>query len=139
MSLITLFSALKPFTDPRIAVSQRNAVQSWKRLGDVDVLLLGDEAGIAEAAKEIGVRHLPQVARNQNGTPLISSMFEVVRKNSSSPLLCIINADMVLAPDFFQAANEVGSLEKAADGAMKNFVLVEPALGFGCPCADPIR
>ncbi len=133
MSLITLFAALKPFTEPRISISQRNAIESWKRLGDVDVLLLGDEAGIAAASREIGVRHLPEVARNANNTPLVSSMIEAARENSDSPLLCIINADMILLPDFFQAAKEVAELLKAGNALEKNFVLVSQRWDLDVP------
>lgn len=104
MTLITLFSAPKPFTDPHIAMIQRNAIKSWTLLPDVEVILLGEEQGLAEAAKELGVKHIANVERNPNGVPLISSMFELARENSTSELLCIINADMVLMPDFVEAA-----------------------------------
>src|SRR5512140_3584560 len=104
MPLLTLFSAPKPFTDPHIAMIQRNAIRSWTLLSDVEVLLLGEEAGLAEAARALGVRHFPDVKRNDNGTPLISSMFQLARENSSSDLLCIINADMILMPAFIEAA-----------------------------------
>jgi hypothetical protein len=104
MSLITLFSAPKPFTDPHIATIQRNALRSWTLLPDVEVILLGEETGLAEAARELGVRHIPAVKYNTNGTPLISSMFRLARENSHGDLLCIINTDMLLMPDFVEAA-----------------------------------
>ena len=104
MSLITLFSAPKPFTDPHIATIQRNAIRSWALLPDVEVLLIGDEDGVAEAAEELGVKHLPDVKCSKSGTPLISSMFHLARESSNSDLLCIINADMILMPDFVEVA-----------------------------------
>jgi hypothetical protein len=104
MPLITFFSAPKPFTDPHIALIQRNAIQSWTLLPDVEVILLGEEAGLAEAARELGVKHIPNVARNESGTPLISSMFQLARENGNGDLLCIINTDMLLMPDFLEAA-----------------------------------
>ena len=104
MPLITLFSAPKPFNDPHIAMIQRNAIKSWTLLPDVEVILLGEETGLAEVASELGVKHLPNVARNESGTPLISSMFQLARENSNSDLLCIINADMILMSDFIEAA-----------------------------------
>jgi hypothetical protein len=73
--------------------------------------LLGGEAGIGEIAGELGVRHIPNVACNANGTPLISSMFKLARENNSSDLLCIINADMILMPDFVEAAKQVVRLK----------------------------
>src|SRR5688572_9556297 len=90
--------------DPHIAVIQRNAIKSWTLLPDVEIMLLGEETGLEETARELGVKHVPDVARNQRGTPLISSMIQLARENSSSDLLCIINADMILMPDFVEAA-----------------------------------
>jgi len=109
MPLITLFSAPKPFTDPHIAMIQRNAIRSWILLPYVEVILLGEETGLAEAANELGVKHIPNVARNEAGVPLISSMFQLACENSTSDLLCIINADMILMPDFVEAAKRVKS------------------------------
>ena len=111
MPLITLFSAPKPFTDPHIATIQHNAIKSWTLLPDVEVILLGEEAGLKEAARELGVKHIPNVARNANGTPLISSMFQLARENSNSDLLCIINADIILMPNFVEAAKQVVKLK----------------------------
>jgi len=113
MSLITLFSAPKPFTDPHIATIQRNAIESWTLLPDVDVILLGEEEGIAEAAKELSVKHIPNVARSESGTPLISSMFQLARENSDSDLLCIVNTDILLMSDFVEAAKQASALKDA--------------------------
>ena len=132
MPLITFFSAPKPFTDPHIAMIQRNAIKSWTLLHDVEVILLGEEAGLDEAARELGVKHISHVARNANGTPLISSMFQLARENSKSDLLCIINADIILMPDFLEAANKLMTLESDSllskkweqAPALQNFVLL---------------
>jgi hypothetical protein len=83
---------------------QRNAIKSWTLLPEVEVILLGEEIGLAEAALELGVKHIPNVGCNANGTPLISSMFRRVRENSDGELLCIVNADMILMPDFVDSA-----------------------------------
>ena len=87
--MFTIFSAPKPFLDPHIARIQRNAIASWLRLGeDVEILLVGDEPGLAEAGAEFGVRVLRDVERNEEGTPLISSMFRLTREDARYPLLC---------------------------------------------------
>ena len=83
---------------------QRNAITSWTLLPDVEILLVGEEVGLPEAARDLGVKHIPHVRCNANGTPLISSMFQLARENSNGKLLCIINADMLLMPDFLEAA-----------------------------------
>lgn len=111
MPLITLFSAPKPFTDSHIATIQRNAINSWTLLPDVEVILLGEETGLAEIARELGVKHISTVERNANGTPLISSMFQLARESSNSDLLCIVNADMILMQNFVEAAKQVVRLK----------------------------
>ena len=109
---------------------QRNAIKSWTLLPDVEVILLGEETGLAEAAKEFGVKHIPHVERNANGIPLISSMFQLARdasQRSNSDLLCIINADMILMPDFVEVALESSSLlldSRQQAVRLQNFVLL---------------
>jgi len=127
MPLLTLFSAPKPFDDPHIATIQRNAIKSWTLLPDAEVILLGEEAGLAETANEQGVKHLSNVTRNLSGTPLISSMFQLARENSTSDLLCIINADMILMPDFMKVAMESRILllkHSRQVAGVQNFVLL---------------
>jgi hypothetical protein len=108
MSLLTIFTAPKPFTDEHIATIQRNALQSWTHLGpDVNVILMGNEEGMAVAASEFGVRHMPEAATNEKGTPLINSMFNLARQNSDSPLLVYVNADILLMPDLVTSVRSV--------------------------------
>lgn len=105
---LTIFTAPKPFTDGHIRLIQRNAILSWHHLGDdVEVILVGDEPGMAEFAAEIGLQHLPQVGRNAHGTPLVSSIFSLARQASTSPLLAYVNADILLTPEFVTAARQV--------------------------------
>ena len=128
MTLLTFFSAPKPFTDPHIAMIQRNAIKSWTLLHDVEVILLGEEEGLPEAARELGVKHLPQVERNVSGTPLISSMVQLARENGNSDLLCIINTDMILMPDFLEAAKQAVKLNY-------KFVLLSQRWDYDIPAA----
>ncbi|MEJ2353195.1 MAG: glycosyltransferase family A protein [Anaerolineales bacterium] len=110
MIFLTIFTAPKPFTNPHIAIIQRNAIQSWIRLGsDVEVFLVGEESGAAEVAAEFGVRYLPDVRRNQWGTPLVSSIFDLARQASQAPVLAYLNADIMVMPDFLKAARQVAS------------------------------
>ncbi len=70
MPELTIFTAPKPFTNPHIAMIQRNAIHSWLSLGaEVEVILLGQEEGLADFAAEcaaagLPLKHLPEVARN---------------------------------------------------------------------------
>ena len=109
MTLLTLFSSPKPFTDPHINIIQRNAIESWTHLKDVKVILIGDEEGLPEAARDLGVLHLPNVGLNPSGTPLISSMFALARESSESPLLGINNTDILLMDDITEASQRIAS------------------------------
>ncbi len=113
MPAITIFTAPKPFTNPHIALIQRNAIRSWTSLGpQVEVFLVGEEAGLAEAASELGVRHLTGVERNPQGTPLIPSIFDLARRAGSSPILAFINTDVMALPDFVDSACRVAELSR---------------------------
>ncbi|HEX7432744.1 MAG TPA: hypothetical protein VF326_03745 [Anaerolineaceae bacterium] len=107
MAFLTIFTAPKPFTNPHINLIQRNAIQSWRALGaDVQVVLIGREAGMAELAQELNLPHLTQCASNEKGTPLINSIFSLAREASQSPVLAYVNADVMLLPDFLEAAHQ---------------------------------
>jgi hypothetical protein len=105
--LLTLFSTPKPFTDPHIAMIQRNAILSWKQLGGkVEVVLIGDEIGVKELAQELKVRFIPDVRRNEQGTPLVSSIFEQARNVNASPLLGFINSDIIVFPEIIDTCRQ---------------------------------
>jgi hypothetical protein len=111
MTSLTIFSAPKPFTNPHIDIIQRNAIRSWVEMDSrVEVILVGDEQGMGEAAAELGVRHLPGVATNPQGTPLVSSIFELARQHSTSKVLAYVNADILLLPDFMLVASQLARI-----------------------------
>jgi hypothetical protein len=106
-SRLTLFTAPKPFRG-HIAMIQMNAIRSWQQLGDgVDILLVGDEPGLEEAAASLAVRHLRSVARSGSGAPMLRSALEIARQASRSPHLCYLNADVILLDDFLPAVSQV--------------------------------
>jgi hypothetical protein len=110
MTLLTIFTAPKPMTNPHIATIQRNAIKSWLALGDeVEVLVIGDEDGLAETCIELGVRHLPDVTRNASGTPLVSSIFSLARQHGRGEFLVYVNADIIFLPDILNATRRAAS------------------------------
>lgn len=111
--LVTILTAPKSFKDSHIQKIQRNALRSWKALGNlVDVIVLGNDEGIEENTLFMGIRHYPDVRCNEKGTPLISSMLEIGRNKSRSPYLAIVNADIILFSDFIQSIKDVSKVKK---------------------------
>lgn len=109
--MISIFTAPKPFTNPHINIIQRNAIRSWMAIG-AEVILVGDDDGVVETARELGVKHKPDVARNTYGTPQIDSIFELGRAASTGDLLAYVNTDVMLLPDFNAAADHVTRTQK---------------------------
>ena len=134
--MITLFSVPKPFRG-HIDLIQTNAIQSWLQLSPpCEIILFGDELGIAETAARFGLRHVPEISRNEDGTPLLNSVFEKAQMLSPHSLLCYINGDIILMGDFIKAVERLPLLS-----TRKQFLLagrrwdidLEKRLDFGDP------
>src|SRR6266700_3343757 len=91
--MLTLFTIPKPFRG-HIGVIQRNALKTWALLRQgCEIMLFGDDEGTAAIARELAVRHVPHVARNEYGTPLVSDIFA--------------NADIILLNDLLDALSRI--------------------------------
>lgn len=108
--MLTIFSIPKPFSG-NIRIIQRNAIQSWLSLEPkCEVILFGDEEGTASTANEFGIRHVPNIATNEYGTPLLSEVFECTREMAEHETLMYVNTDIMFLPDLVSA---VGKINKA--------------------------
>ncbi len=108
--MITFFSTPKPFRG-HIGIIQRNAIHSWMLTHpDAEVILFGNEEGAAEAAREFGARHEPDINRNSHGTPLLSSLFGRADALARHNRLCFLNADILLTDDFAAADAKLARL-----------------------------
>jgi len=95
---LTLFSLPKAFRPPYDQI-QDNAIRSWLVLTPPPhVLLFGDEPGTAEAAARHHVHHVPSIARNALGTPLVDQLFRTATSLTTTPYQGYINADIILDP-----------------------------------------
>jgi hypothetical protein len=110
--VLTIFCLPKAFQG-RNAALQRNALASWVRLDPrPEILVFGNDEGVAEAAAKIGARHVPEVTRNEYGTPLVNSIFEQAQRLAASDLVCYVNADIVLLSDFLPAVARVARAKR---------------------------
>lgn len=105
--MLTLFTIPKPFLG-KCNIIQRNAIQSWLRLSPkCEIILLGDEKGTKETAKEFGIRHIAQIKKNKFGTPFLNSAFNIVQKLAKNDILVYLNSDIILMPDFIPAVKQI--------------------------------
>jgi len=107
--VLTIFTVPKPF-EGRIGEIQLRAIASWARLdADSQVLLLGDESGTAEAARDAGVEHISDLARTEHGTPRLDSAFAAADREARHDLRCFVNGDVILFDDLPEAASRVAT------------------------------
>ena len=105
--MLTLFSVPRPFVG-HYDIIQRNAIKSWTMLRPLpEIILLGTDEGTAEVAEEFGVRHVPGIDYGDSNSPRLDSMHREVEREAQNPLLCIVNADIILMNDFIQAVERV--------------------------------
>jgi len=141
MPMLTLFTAPKPFTDPHISMIQGNTLGNWRALGDdIEVVVIGDEPGIAEVCQALGIRHLPDVRCNEMGTPLISSIFDLARNANDSPYLAYFNADILILPGLIESLQVVANEKKNFLAVGQRWDLdIEDPIAFRDGWADDLK
>lgn len=105
--MLTICAVAKPFKG-HIAVIQRNAITSWTKLAPrPEIILFGTEEGTDEVARELGLEHVREVARNQHGTPLLADVLAGAERRGSGDLLAYVNADIILPREFTVGTEKV--------------------------------
>jgi len=100
--MITILTVPKPFRG-YIDIIQRNAIKSWLKLyPKCEIILFGNDEGVAEAAEEFGILHVSEI-ESEFGLPLLNSVFDLGRKIAKNHLLAFINTDIILTSDFIEA------------------------------------
>jgi hypothetical protein len=80
--MLTLFTVPKAFKE-HINNIQLNAILSWMSLRPrPEIILFGDDEGTPEVAEELGLRHVPEIACNEYGTPLVGDRTQRIRHPS---------------------------------------------------------
>lgn len=103
--MITIFTIPKPFNH-KTKVIQNNAIQSWKLLTD-NILLFGDDLGIAKVAKHYKINNITKVKKNSFGTPILSDVFDQAYNYAKYCTLAYVNCDVILDIDFIKAIKKI--------------------------------
>ncbi len=105
--MLTLFAIPKAFKG-HTEIIQRNAIRSWTLLRPAPaIILLGDEQKTSETAIEFGLTHIPHIARNEFGTPLLNDIFLKAGMSAAAGNLCYINSDIILMDDFMETVTRL--------------------------------
>ncbi|HXJ05097.1 MAG TPA: hypothetical protein VNH65_08365 [Candidatus Acidoferrum sp.] len=104
---VTILAMPKRFRG-HVGTIQRNAIASWTKLQPrPEIILFGHEEGAAECAREFGLIHIPEVARNRYGTPLLAGIFADGERCAGHDLLAYVNADIILPAEFIKGVEKV--------------------------------
>jgi len=107
MRNITIFTMPRQFTGI-FKIIQSNAIKSWLALKPTpEVILCGNDAGVAEVAAELGVIHIPNIKLSDTGAPLINSVFDKAKSAAKNDILLCTNADIILTNDFLDTLDIV--------------------------------
>jgi hypothetical protein len=124
--MLTLFAVPKAFRG-HINIIQRNAITSWTRLHPrPEIILLGRDAGTAEVAQELNLIHIPDIEINEEGTPLLDSMFAVAQQQGQGSVFAYVNADIILFNDFLEAIDRLPFEQFMMAGQRWNLEVTEP-------------
>jgi len=123
---LTIFTCPKSFTG-KYRVAQTNAIKSWLQLKPTpEIILMGDDPGVAEAAIDMHCRHMPDIEYNKHGTPLVNSLWEQAERHGSHKKLCYVNADIILLQDWLDAILSIDLPEFLAVGRRWDWDNTEP-------------
>lgn len=115
---ITIITIPKPF-DGCAAISQRNAISSWQSLQPMpDIILFGDDKGVADIASEFGITHVAKIDKNDCGTPLINDVFSKARTLSKTESIAFVNTDIILFQDF------IDSIAIVKDQVSQDYIII---------------
>ncbi|TSC75479.1 MAG: hypothetical protein G01um101430_321 [Parcubacteria group bacterium Gr01-1014_30] len=105
--MLTIFTTTKPSIG-EIGFIQRNAINSWRLLRPKpQILLFDNEKGAKKLAKDLKITHVPEVRKNEYGTPLVRDIFEKAQSLAKNRILAYVNADIILMQDFMEAISRI--------------------------------
>jgi hypothetical protein len=105
--MITILTTAKPFVGQN-RINQVNALKSWRSLTpDIEILLFGNGVGYGEAVEELGITHITDVEKSEQGVPLVNSMLVLAQTYGRYPVQAYVNCDIILLNDFLSAIQQV--------------------------------
>ena len=128
--MISFFTSLKPFHGIT-AVQQRNALRSWRSSNPGgEIIVFGAVQAGADALAEVSATYRPDIACNDFGTPLISAMFAQAQRIARHSILCFINGDIILLPDFATAVARLAGWRTFAAAGQRRDIDWETPIDF---------
>ena len=114
--------------DEDTKIRQRASILSWHMQPSLDkeVIIFGNDVGVKEFAEEWGMSHHEYVDKKSD-VPLMDQLFRDTSKMAKYDVVCYINADITLPPEWWDVMQNVLPILVAQD---KPFLVAGPRLVF---------
>ncbi|MGH7836755.1 MAG: hypothetical protein ACREQC_02895, partial [Candidatus Binataceae bacterium] len=76
----------------------------------VEVILFGDDEGAAEASRELGICHEPEIRKAEHGTKYLNYLFGRAQQIARHNIVCYVNCDIILTSGFRKGIEIAASL-----------------------------
>src|SRR5687767_8296108 len=107
--MLTIFTTTKDFNEAT-TTNQVNAIGSWINAGvPTQVLIFSKTEGEPLKQWKNKITYVTEFETSPTNVPLIGSMFQIAARLSSFPILCFVNADIILPHSFFKTIAEIDS------------------------------
>lgn len=128
--MITIFAVPMPFIG-QDKISQHNAIKSWMRLEPrPEIILAGDDEGVADFAADNGLRHAPGLGRTPDGYVSVQSMFNIANREVRTDVVALVDSDIILMNDFAETVEKYETASNFLLGGYRRAVQVPELLGF---------
>ena len=104
--MISIFAVPKPFQG-HTGIIQTNAILSWKKMDNCEIILMGNDKGVRRFCIEHNFKHIPEIETNKYGTPLISSIFKTAEYKAKHNTLAYVNSDIILFNSFKECIKSI--------------------------------
>lgn len=116
--MITLLTTTKDFSE-HSGIIQLNAIKSWlSSKFPLEIIIFGRSKGVEKLPSDSRLKIIDKIKQSENGPPFVNHMFAEANNLTHNPVLCYVNADILLPDKFFQT---VSILHKKLH---KNYLLV---------------
>lgn len=130
--MLTIFTTPKPFIGHN-KIIQENAIRSWKRLTPAcEVILVGNDEGVSEAARLFNCVHISDVLCSENGIPYVRSLFEAAEHVASNRILCYANCDIMFTDSLTQGLGVLDEKRQFLLVGRRHNVDITCEWDFGC-------
>ena len=95
-------------------------------MSDKEIILFGDEDGVADAACQFKCTHVPDIPLSEYGTPYLDEVFKKAQELAMGKHLCYVNSDIILYDELWKAIKAVPFKEFLMTGQRWDVEVIAP-------------